>query len=224
MSMKRIIFAILGVALLCSFAQARLYLGVEGGYSVQKQFDAPNIFNVPNTDVIANSFKNGAKGYSLAFVLGGESFYGRYFGTRFGLSAGYTALTQDMSDVSEGAESTKEKFSYIDAGLELDLIVNFYNNSGYSIGVFGGVDAKYHYRLENISSGNDVDSIVGALFGSSKHLLDFSGRVGITTLLANHHRLDLMFRLPIASTNALLIGGSVLPARTTASLGYKFVF
>ncbi|WP_027327205.1 outer membrane beta-barrel protein [Helicobacter pametensis] len=233
--MKKILSIVVGLGMLCSVAQARFYLGVEGGYSVEKFIQAKNGMNVSQIGMIRDAFKNDSRGYSVGLVLGTESFYGDYFGTRFGVSAGYTAITQTQQSSSflqELGIKKNETNSYIDAGLELDLIVNVYASKSFSLGLFGGADMKYHYRLNAVKqssseSGDLVADLIGAIFdevASGRNLLDFAGRVGVTALIANHHRLDVMARLPIASLNSSLFGGTLLPVRTTVSLGYKYVF
>lgn len=202
---KKLLTAVLASGVLASMVQAKFYVGIEGGYSVESQYKTglsknSVSFSVPSTNVISNAFKNETKGYSVAGVFGTEDFYGKYFGTRWGVSAGYTQVS--IKDAQN---------RYVDAGLNLDLMLNFINTGSFSLGVFGGVSGDYHYQL-------DV----------SRHLLDFNGRVGLSTLITSHHRLEFVAKLPIASMNAAgqstYLGADVVPARTSLGASYKFIF
>lgn len=214
---KKILSVVLASCALASMAQARFYIGIEGGYSTQSAYDSKtsgkNTFGVTyaGTGVIGNALNSGYSGYSVGGVLGTEDFFGKYFGTRWGLGAGYTS-------VSKTENGSTHTFNSVDAGLSVDLLLNFYNNGSFSFGIFGGASADYHYVLS------------GRWSGLNEHLMDFSGRVGVTTMMAKHHRIEFMAKLPIASMNVTnsssnyVLGGALAPARTTFSASYKFVF
>ena len=215
---KKLLGIVLASCALISMAQARFYVGVEGGYSVQYGHpsglgDAANSFGfyAPATSLISEALKVAPHGFSVGAVFGTEDFYGKYFGTRWGISAGYTQIA-DRKDA-------EAKLGSVDAGLNFDLMLNFVNNGSFSFGVFGGVSADYHYVL-NIDKNNPF---------SSAHLFDFSGRTGVTTMLADHHRIEFVAKLPIASMSATSstkyeLGGSIVPAKITFGASYKFVF
>lgn len=228
--MKRLSILISAILLSATLAQARFYIGIEGGYSVEKSYEGNNAFNISKTYVIRDAFKEGARGYSLGINLGSENFYTPYFGTRFGFGVGYTSVDQK----ADGSGLVDQKLSYIDTGIYFDLMTNLYSSSNFSFGIFGGVDMRYHYRLNKIQiqkEEGEIDYFFDDLFEDAfsdlvngRHLVDFGGRVGISMLIASHHRIDLLARLPIASLKAGFIGGSTLPAKTSLSAGYSFVF
>ncbi|WP_027327204.1 outer membrane beta-barrel protein [Helicobacter pametensis] len=210
---KKLLGVVMASCAVVSMAQARFYVGIEGGYSAQSAYDTKtsgkNTFGATysGTGVLSKALDNGARGYSVGGVLGTESFFGKYFGLRWGVGAGYTSVSKD-----------KHNFNTVDAGVSLDLLLNFYNNGSFSFGVFGGASADYHYVLD------------GRYAGSSEHLLDFSGKVGLSTMMAKHHRVEFYAKLPISSMNvtdskgSFVLGGAYAPARTTLGASYKFVF
>lgn len=211
---KKLLSIVLASCALVSMVQARTYVGIEGGYSATTAYDSglkPNSFGfaVPATSVISNALKNGPRGFSVSGVFGSEDFYGKYFGTRWGVSAGYTQII--------AREDASNKREVIDAGLSFDLMLNFINTGSFSFGIFGGVSGDYHYSLTKADEG---------FF--SRHMFDFSGRAGVTTMLANHHRFEFFAKLPVASmhaaSNEAKLGGVLGFARTTFGASYKFVF
>lgn len=228
--MKKTSILLSAILLSATLAQARFYIGIEGGYSAEKTYVGNDTFSVSKTHVIPDAFRDGAKGYSLGINLGSENFYTPYFGTRFGFGAGYTSVDQK----ADGSGLENQKLSYVDTGIYFDLMTNLYSSSNFSFGIFGGVDARYHYRLNGIQiqkEEGEIDSLFGDLFGDTfsdivngRHLVDFGGRVGVSMLIASHHRIDLLARLPIASLKTGFIGGSALPAKTNLSVGYSFIF
>lgn len=208
---KKILGLILATFGFMGIAEARVYFGIEGGYADQTLYStglkAYNVyFSSPSTQTISDALKNNTKGYSVAGVVGSENLFANGFmGTRTGLSAGYTSFQGDL------------KVDFLDVGLSSDLILNLVVVKKFSLGLFGGIETDYHYALNIVSSE-----------GMSRHLLDFAGRVGVTTLIADHHRLEVMAKLPVASLNFAsdhaLLGGVAGLARTSFLASYKFAF
>lgn len=220
--MKKTLLSLTVASLVCaSMAEARLFVGVEGGYTAQRTYktalDSLSTFNftMPSTSVISDALDKGSKGYSLGVTLGTED-VGTIFGTRWYLGAGYTSVSKDF----EGKSWSRE---YIDASVGFDLILNFFNNGNTSFGIFGGVSGDYHYWL------NSSDYKENVVIDYSKHIFDFSGKAGITTLLGGHNRLEVFAKLPIASMNIsnskeVVLGGTYAPANVTFGASYKLVF
>ncbi|RDU71768.1 outer membrane beta-barrel protein [Helicobacter brantae] len=221
--MKKTLLSLAVASLVCaSMAEARLFVGVEGGYTAQKSYDtglnnraSTFLFSMPSTSVISDALDKGSKGYSLGVTLGTED-VGSIFGTRWYLGAGYTSVSKDFAGKSWSRE-------YIDASVGFDLILNFFNNGSSSFGIFGGVSADYHYWLNS----SDYKEEYFATF--SKHIFDFSGKAGITTMLAKHNRLEVFAKLPIASmsitdSKEAILGGNHSPANVTFGASYKFIF
>lgn len=216
--MKKKLFAIiLASASFISLAQARFYLGVEGGYATQglpmvqesgKGIETHTI----SPKALGDLIKDGAKGYSLGVVFGTESFFGRYVGVRWGLGLGYSSTEKDLYDNGKKYEQELKTFN---SNLSLDLMINFINNGNFSFGVFGGVGAEYQY-FTNVSNPN-------------WHSLDFEGRVGLSTLLGGHHRVEVFARLPFADLSSKYTQGdnnlfAYSTSKAVFGASYKFVF
>lgn len=219
---------ILGLALaglsVASIAQARFFMGLEGGYSTtniketaMKEGKAGFYASAYGPGLITDAFKNGARGYNAALTLGTESFFGNYFGIRSAIFGGYTSTSKKINGLAKEA-------NFIDAGLNFDLLLNFFSNGNSSFGIFGGAEAGYHYWYNkkdfgNLHNQNEV----------SKHLLDFSGRFGISTLFGGHHRIELLAKVPFTSmgfnsSSEAKLGGLVVPLNVSVGASYKFVF
>lgn len=221
---------ILGLALaglsVASIAQARFFMGLEGGYTTTSleetsmKEDKANFYaSAYGPKIVTDTFKNGARGYSAALTLGTENFFGNYFGIRSAVFGGYTSTSKKIYGLNK-------EFNLIDAGLSFDLMLNFFSNGNSSFGIFGGAEAGYHYWYNKKDFGSDI------LYNSSdvsKHLLDFSGRFGISTLVGGHHRIELFTKVPFASmgfssSSEAKLGGLAVPLNVSVGASYKFVF
>lgn len=252
--MKKKLLSLAVASLICgSVAEARFYVGIEGGYvgaprvSDPTQLGSSNEvkFSTTSSSAIKNAFKTQKvieetstseiepyKGYSVGINFGSEHLFLRdYLGLRWGASVGYTDLNLKMSSKGNNPQDwakVEANHSFLDAGLSLDLMTNFYSSQSFAIGVFGGAELGYHYMLTGKYEDKKYDDTLDMKkLVPSRHSLDLSGRVGLTTLIASHHRIDLTAKLPIGSVVAgkasnVKIAESI--ARTTLSAGYKFVF
>lgn len=190
---KKILGMIVALNAIIAVAQARFYVGINANHGAQTMKDlqeSNRTISIHPTDVIVDSFRGNQKGYGLDVVLGAEDFYSRYFGTRYGLGVGYALLGESKM---------------INAEFSFDLLLDFFNNRNFGIGIFGGAGVNYHYRL------------------AQKHIfLNLDGRIGISTLIRANHRIEAFFKLPVASVK--LNSKSPLFAKTTLSVGYKIIF
>ncbi|RDU71435.1 outer membrane beta-barrel protein [Helicobacter brantae] len=252
--MKKKLLSLAVASLVCgSVAEARFYVGVEGGYTSASgildplKFGESNKinFNTIPASEIKNAFKsmkrnvqNGVlevdpyKGYSIGVNFGSEHLFLRdYLGFRWGASVGYSNMSGKYISVDNSGDigaKIEGKYSFLDTGLSLDLMTNFYSSQSFAIGIFGGAELDYHYMLTGKYEHKIWDE-EGDMKNQvpSRHSLDLSGRVGITTLIASHHRIDLTAKLPIGSITAgkasnIKLGEPLV--RITFSAGYKFVF
>lgn len=220
--MKKTLVGLATASLLCAgVAEARFFMGVEGGYTTQHFYrtalNGASTFNftLPSPSVIGKAINEGAKGYSFSAMIGSEDI-GNIFGTRWYLGGGYTSVSKEIL----GKKVTRD---FVDASLGFDMILNFYNSGTTSFGVFGGVSMDYHYWLNASDHGVDKTPLM------SEHIFDFAGKAGITTLLANHHRMEIYAKLPIGSLNVsnskeTVLGGFFAPANVSFGASYKFVF
>ena len=242
--MKKKLLSLAVASLVCgSIAEARFYVGVDLGYSGAMFYGGGSgmYYEVPKTEALKYIFKtiketnNGVSatlepfmGFNASVNFGAEDFYlNNHLGFRWGASVGYTTLSQMAQFKSQGAygtetSSTIEEYNYLDFGLSLDVIVNLWSDESSSVGVFGGVEGEYHYFL----SGR-YDDYLYDIYQTFKgiHSYGVNGQVGISTLIANHHRVDLTAKLPIliAGNNGDYGMASYL-VKTSFNVGYKYVF
>lgn len=146
---QKLVGVILALNALIVGVQARFYLGVNADYNAQVMRDSQKnnrILSIHPSGVIADSLHGNQTGYGIAIVLGAEDFYSRYFGTRYGIGAGYTTLKQSK---------------LIDTELSFDFLLDFFNNRDYGFGIFGGVGLKYYYQLAQKEHFLNLDGRVG---------------------------------------------------------------
>lgn len=196
-----------------SLLQARFYFGVEGGYSAQGSPMIQNKgkgieFHITPTKTLSEILKNGAHGYNAGIVLGSESFFGNYFGLRWGLGVGY--VSTQLKD-----NEKKLKLQALSASTNLDMMVNIISTHNFDFGFFGGVEADYQYFINTSSP--------------KIHAVGFLGRGGLSTLLANHHRVELYAKIPFADMSSKFTDGdgSTIASglqRISFIASYKFVF
>lgn len=256
--MKKQLLSLAVASLVCAgVAEARIYIGVEGGYT-GGAYDAKDHKTQTNSSYLlfpgggtfGNSFKdktysvtyndgtNGDKpgtkkvepwkGYNIALTLGSEHFFAsNYLGVRWGASVGYTQIMQDYTYTTQLIQSSyTDTLGFLDTGLSFDLIANIISGSSFTFGVFGGVETDYHYLVE--AEREHMGKTSSRLSDIGRHSLDFSGRLGVSSLIGNHHRIDLTAKLPIAyvaagCNNKVKINGD-MPVRTSFNVGYKYVF
>lgn len=249
--MKKKILSLVVSSLVCTgLAEAKFYIGIEGGYTGGAKDTAKHkaqlnssYFFTPGSGTLADMFKNNTytsngeiaeiepwKGFNVAINLGSEHFFiNNYLGVRWGASVGFTEIMQNSKETdTSGSVSYTDSLGYIDTGLSLDLMINFVSHSNFSFGIFGGVEGDYHYLLianQKNSLTNKTESFLSDI--TSRHSIDFSGRVGLSTLIEKHHRIDLTAKLPIGyivagSDNKVKIASG--PLKASFNVGYKYIF
>lgn len=255
--MKKQLVSLALASIVCAgIAEARGYIGIEGGYTGgaidSKSANHASNLNTPNSsyyltpggDTYKNTFEdktysyNGGnyevepwKGFNIALTLGTENFFlGNFLGTRWGASVGFTEIMQDWTDKSNsGSISYTDTKAYIDAGLSFDLMLNIITANSFTFGLFGGVETAYHYLVINDREDSKTDKTADRLNAvDSRHSMEFLGRVGLSTLIARHHRFDVTVKLPFGyvaagEDNKVKISGSE-PLKTSFNVGYKYVF
>lgn len=236
-------------ALCAGIAEARLYVGVEAGYTggfvdTSKKLNSRNSSYLvfPGAGIIGDAFKDHTfygnantyevepwKGFNVALTLGSEHFFAKdYLGLRWGASVGYTEIQQDVRAIhNKGSNFATFTNAYVDAGLNLDAIVNFIATSRNSFGIFGGVGMDYHYLVT--ADVEEAPNLFSRLSEApSRHSIELVGRVGLTTLLAKHHRIDVTAKLPFgyiaAGKNDKIQISGYEPLKTSFNVGYKYVF
>lgn len=246
---KRLLSVAVASLACASIMEAGFYVGIEGGYT-GAAYDSKNhdlkvnssYFVMPGGSTLKNTFKsttytNGSetydvgpwKGFNVGLTFGSEHFFANnYLGVRWGASAGFTEIIQEV-EKTNGIQNTFTQYrGYIDAGLSFDLMVNLVSNDKFSFGIFGGVEGDYHYLVFNDVENAGQSTTKSHLSGSNRHSLDVAGRVGLSTLIGGHHRFDITAKLPVGyvamgSNNKVKISGSE-PVKTSFNFGYKYVF
>lgn len=157
----------------------RFYAGIEGGYLGDKA-----IYEVESKN--GGGLKKELKGNGGfgSFIFGTEHLFGKnYYGVRWGLSVGYGQTLHSNSDFGD--------FSYrsLWAGASFDMIFNFYAKNDFMTGMFMGVE----YDFMMLEPSKKIDFPVD----SKTNTHNIAVRVGLSTLFANHHRLELMAKIPV---------------------------
>lgn len=210
--MKRLLALVFATLSLASVASAKFYIGIEGGYLGQTStFAEKSGFHTVSTNTIGDIIKGDTafygKGFAVAGILGQEANFG-IVGLRWGLGLGYSTV-----DFDDGVNWNQEMFS---TELSFDLILNLVNKGNFSFGFFGGIGTQYQLALNSYTG---IDNV---------HTLGFDGRVGVTTLIAKHHRMEVYAKLPFAYvTNTVEAGDKqVLLGNAKSFIGgsYKYVF
>lgn len=249
--MKKQLFSLIVISLVCvGVAQARFYIGIEGGYT-GGAYDSKDhniqtgssYFLIPGGNTLKNTFKdktyygsNGFaeevepwKGFNVALNLGSEHFFAHnYFGVRWGASLGFTEIMQDVTQrEATGSLTYTDSLGYIDTGLSFDVMINFVSRSNFSFGIFGGIEGDYHYL---VIADREVSKTTKSFLSTveSRHSINLLGRVGFSTLLGRHHRFDLSAKLPIgyvvAGEDDKVKISAENPVKTSFNFSYKYIF
>lgn len=135
------------VGILSSVMQAKFYFGIDAGYGARLVSEAQSeqtLVLYPSS-VVMDVLEQGQRGYHFGVVFGSEDYYSRYFGSRYGLQAGYTDR-------------------WLDTGFSFDLLLDFFNNRNFGAGVFGGLGLDYRYGLDRIGHFMNLDGRLGVSF------------------------------------------------------------
>lgn len=247
--LKRLCIIILALSSIFSLANARFFIGIDGGYSIYK-IDVKALYTLgyDTTGVEKEylSFKiNKMYSGSGSFVsanIGTEHYFdeGRYVAFRWLLSGKYgrTKPTDHYIFIDRTYLST-----YWSAGLGIDFLFDVIKlNKLGSIGFFVGVNAEYMELFSDERTPCTQESFnrgercayIGGDSGPVRYI-DFENvllnpRVGTSVFLADHHRLEFRVEIPIS----IATGKSITPVLKNDAmytyrpiqfmLGYKFVF
>lgn len=193
--MKKILIS--AVACL-SISQASMFVGVDGGYTMYGTVGN----GATNSTIYDENYKQRFDNdwWSLGLNFGAEGFVNNYFGARAFLEAIY----------SNSLDNTKHHS--IDIAGNADLMLNFLNTGGFSLGVFGGLGVGY-----SILFGNN----------SNQGYIPLYGRTGITMGLGSSARIDLTLKLPITSWeihNNEGVDRYHAPSPFAFQAGFKYLF
>ena len=149
--MKKVILtSLVSVALSATLAEAKFFVGVQGGYDMSRAVDIAGGSNPFITSAVIGS--RGFEGWDyqswkVGIDLGNEWLFNNYFGLRwfFGVNYGQFIRYADTnySDLSNFSAS-----HLINAELGLDALVNVVNTGSFSLGFFFGIAGQYNIWLQ----------------------------------------------------------------------------
>lgn len=195
-----------------SLLWGRFYMGVEGGYLGNQAIFESETKATPKVETEKKLKGNGGFG---SLIFGTEHFFGRnYYGIRWGLSAGYG---QTKSSDSQWGDIT---YRSLWAGASFDMVYNFYATETFMTGLFTGVE----YDFVLLEPKEKIDFAINTKINTH----NLAVRVGLSTLLGNHHRLELMAKIPVwMKERSKTIATSEYEFKyeyIQGLLAYKFVF
>ena len=145
--MNKRLLSLAVASLVCAgVAEAKFYIGIEGGYtggaydSKNHETNLPNssYFLTPGSSTLENTFKDVTyyytdgtsedvepwKGFNIGVTFGTEHFFAsNYLGVRWGAGVGFTEIMQDsVQRKKTGSTPSTHTIGTIDAGLSFDLI------------------------------------------------------------------------------------------------------
>lgn len=199
-NLARIIFL---SAFLSSFVWGSFYLGIEGGYLRSKSI---YIFEDNSGKTTTGKEANWSKdvignGGIFNLTLGSEHFFAsEYVGLRWGIFGGY-GYTQSRGNI-KNLGNVDVNLSTLSLGANFDVLVNFYASENLMSGVFVGTEYDFTLLCPNrvveigerkTSTAPKEDMMVGNKTQNNNAVI----RVGVSTKIAKHHRLEFLTKIPI---------------------------
>lgn len=151
--MKKRLVSFALASLICgSVVEARFYLGFDLGYTGAMSYGRGKGMYYGNVEIqdLKYMFKTFSKsdekgsvkmepfmGFNTNINFGTENFYlDNYLGFRWGASIGYTTVSQTTEFRSQQSYGTAissiiEEYNFLDFGLSIDAILNFWNNGAF---------------------------------------------------------------------------------------------
>lgn len=154
-----------------SLAQAKVFVGVDGGYGMVGYAGSGKV----DSSVWDGYYNNS---WDIDVNFGYESLFSNYLGTRAFISLGYGQLDKYVSNYNFKVD------------LNVDAILNFINTGSFQAGLFAGIGVGYDYYSYKILE------IV-----SSYGQIPLYGRLGLSFGISEIIRLDLTTKLPIVAWN-----------------------
>lgn len=210
---KLLAVSLVSVSLCATLAQAKFFIGVEGGYDT----GFPGFGDIKNKrwHFGTNAFDGYSSiryhGWTAGINLGTEHNLGDSFALRWLFGANYGEYFAGFTLLGNGFQS----FTF---DLAIDGIYNFIKTNSTSFGVFVGLGTRLDQFGIYLFEATD--------FATQEHntgtSLAFLGRVGLTFGLGEHHRFDATAAIPFTSMTMRDYGPVYNSLRVT--LGYKYLF
>ncbi|MWV61872.1 outer membrane beta-barrel protein [Helicobacter saguini] len=184
-------------ALSIAFAQAGVFVGVQGGYDVAAGYASGGKFNAPLYDGRTNN-----SGWSVGANAGYELGLG-FFGVRGYLQFDYS----QMLDVS--------RFHAFDVDFNVDALINFVNSDAFGLGLYAGIGIGYQRLMYDLN-----------VVQINSNNLPLFARLGLTFKVLEHSRIDVGVKLPITGWNLdnRITDEFSIYSPLKAQISYKFLF
>ncbi|WP_143428623.1 outer membrane beta-barrel protein, partial [Helicobacter sp. 13S00482-2] len=204
-----------------TLAQAKFFLGIDAGSSIDRvDVEVEPTLGYMDVVVKPGSFTENAyrgNGYLFNFNLGTEHHFDRnnYVGFRWFLGLGYGRTTL----INQIYTPIQYPSNIIEAKLGLDLLLDVIKFDTHStLGFFGGVEGG----VEPVLSDKFYER--RPIFESSNPYL--SARAGLSILLAEHHRIEFVAKIPVYTLYPNNGSGKAdnIYKPLQFMLGYKFIF
>lgn len=242
----KLVKIVLFLGFLSNFAWGNFYIGIEGGYLGNKSIyiyedKSGNTTTGKNPDWSKSILGSGG---IINLILGTEHFFANdYVGVRWGIFGGY-GYTQSRGNISQ-LGNVDVNLSTLSVGVDFDILINFYARKDLMTGLFIGAEYDFTLLYPNriIEIGErkapiapKEDMMVGNKTQSNNAVI----RVGLSTKITKHHRLELLTKFPIwtqkHSEHFVLTDQTIKPGEKDdrkytfkyefiqALVGYKYVF
>lgn len=201
--MKRIfISSVAALAMASSITLAEengIFIGVGLGYNgTQHKMEGP-------ADDAGGTFsdKYNFGGLSYEIIAGYKQFFTPKFGARYYANFAYADTKKKIEDVTE-------KIKVMDFGVNADALYNFVSSERLDFGAFLGL---------GLGANN-----YNVVQGDKKTGFNVAINVGLRTLIAQHHGIELAARVPFLTTTITDKDGYKEQARQTYNVGVRYVF
>lgn len=225
---KNLLLALMVLSTFTSLANARFFLGIDGGYSMDKVDVKIEDETVMGVVTKPGSFTKDAylgNGYLFNINLGTEHHFDKnnYVGFRWFLGLGYGRTTL----INQSDKSIQYPSSIIEANLGADLLLDVIKFGKNSLGVFGGVEGGVNVVLSDDYRYLGEEAGATASFSSLEFLAQ--ARVGLSLFLAEHHRIEFVTKIPVYTLTGPIrdsdnINRSYFYKPLQFMLGYKYIF
>ncbi|PAF52261.1 outer membrane beta-barrel protein [Helicobacter sp. 13S00477-4] len=207
---------------MASFAQARFFIGIDNGHTIDRvdvnteaSYDTTGSMITP-ASYIKNAYKG--TGWLININLGTQHYFDKnqFIGFRWFLTGGYGRT--DL--VNQVINKIHYPSSIINIALGADIlldVIKFGDNN--SLGLFGGVEGGFNGTLSDQTYLNSSHEKLYTLPSGS---LFSSVRIGISLFLAQHHRIEFVTKIPVYDYMFNVDSNIYKPIQLM--LGYKFVF
>ncbi|WP_104763682.1 outer membrane beta-barrel protein [Helicobacter aurati] len=175
---KLLALGVISFSLSASLAEARFFLGVEGGYSR----GVATFSNGFASDSYKNFIDSTLEGWNADIDIGGQWFFGERIGIRTFLGLGYGQ-----------AYVNSESLHDVNMNINFDFMADLIKGSSVSFGVFVGAGGGYSFTTQSLGLS---PLILGATF-------PIYARAGFSVGLGENSRIDITAKLPLLTYSVI---------------------